>query len=250
MTDASFFIGLPKDFKGLLKVYPPTIQEILSCADFSLYKELFLISQEEIEDKIMEQKKSLDEAPPTPLEFLLINCYNNKEMEKIAQQGFLFFTHQEVSFLYDEKKILIGRVEDILKEIKSVEELKNLPFLTEENYFDFQNTLRSSLGEKEKEPPDPDEDIRVKRIKAKGRYRDRVKAKKGGGISLATSLAAVCCISGGLTPLNVGQITLVALNDLISIYQQKEKYHIDIDSLLAGANKKQVNLTYWIKNLD
>lgn len=250
MTDASFFLGLPKDFKKLFSIYPPTIEQILLQKDFSLYKEMFLISQEEIEDQIIEAKGSLEETPPTPLEFLLINCYNNKEIEKKAIEGFDFFIHEKVTFLYEDKKILIGDLEEIVKNITTFEELKNLVFLDENNYFDFQNMLRAAIGEDEKEPPDPDEDIRVKRIKAKGRYRDKIKAKKGMGISLVTSMAAVCCIDGGLTPLNVGKITLVALNNLMTIYRQKEKYQIDIDSLLAGADKKKINLNYWIKNFD
>ena len=86
---------------------------------------MFLISQEEIEDQIMEAKGSLEETPPTPLEFLLINCYNNKELEKKAIEGFIFFIHEKVTFLYEDKKILIGDLEEIVKNITSSEELKN-----------------------------------------------------------------------------------------------------------------------------
>jgi hypothetical protein len=37
---------------------------------------------------------------------------------------------------------------------------------------------------------------------------------------------------------------------LTSMYQGKEKYELDIDSLLAGADSKKVKPKYWIKNLD
>jgi hypothetical protein len=52
--------------------------------------------------------------------------------------------------------------------------------LTEEDFFDFQNLIRSSLGDKDIPPPlpeDPDEDPRVRRIKEKARERDRIKAR-------------------------------------------------------------------------
>jgi hypothetical protein len=45
------------------------------------------------------------------MEFLLCNSYNNKEYEKIAKEAFRFFIHDEVTFLYELKIILIGDLE-------------------------------------------------------------------------------------------------------------------------------------------
>jgi hypothetical protein len=33
-------------------------------------------------------------------------------------------------------------------------------------------------------------------------------------------------------------------------YQGKEKYQLDVDSLLAGADSKKIKPEYWIRNLD
>jgi hypothetical protein len=52
----------------------------------------------------------------------------------------------------------------------------------------------------------------------------------------------------GLNPLNVGKVSFVALRALTDIYQDKERYQLDIDSLLAGADSKKVKPKYWIKN--
>jgi hypothetical protein len=41
-------------------------------------------------------------------------------------------------------------------------------------------------------------------MKAKARYRDRIKAKKGNGLTLGTSFASICCMGLGITPLNIG----------------------------------------------
>ena len=54
----------------------------------------------------------------------------------------------------------------------------------------------------------------------------------------------------GLTPLNIGEISYVSMQAILNQYQTKEKYEIDIDSLLAGADSKKIKPKYWIRNLE
>lgn len=244
MIDSRVFLSIPLDFQNKCKIYPPSINEILSEKNFPIYKDLLCISQEDIEDQMVKNNK--EGKMPTPIEYLLSAAYHNKEIEQILYQGFKFFLHEQVTFLYDLKAILIGNVEEIVSKLKSIKDLK---MIQENDFFDFQNLIRTSLGMDQIEKPNPDEDPRIKRMKAKARYRDRVKAKSGkGGISLQTSLEAICCMGIGITPLNVGQLSYASLNALMERYQLKEKYELDIKSLLAGAKSSKVNPVYWIKN--
>jgi hypothetical protein len=87
-------------------------------------------------------------------------------------------------------------------------------------------------------------------MKAKARYRDRVKAKKGLGLKLLSTISSICCMGYGLNPLNIGELSYAAIPVLLATYQEKEKYDIDIRSLLAGADSKKVKPKYWIRNLD
>lgn len=249
MTNPAFFLGLPRPFKKLCKVYPPLISEIVADEDFGTYQKLLTMSQEEVEDEIFEKMKDKNANfnVPTPLEFLLANAYHNKIFEMIVKKAFEFFIHEPVSFLYEEKLIIIGDIEKVIQEVKSIDDLK---YLSEENFFDFQNLVRESMGEKPIDPPNPNEDPRIKRMKAKARYRDRIKAKKGLGIKLSTTLSSICCMGLGITPLNIGEMSYVATMSLISTYQEKEKYDIDVRSLLAGADSKKIKPKYWIRNLD
>lgn len=243
MTKESAFLGLPEDFNQKFLIYPPLIKEVVSNKKFHQYKQVFTFSQEELDDEYIKK----DIAAPTPFEFLLSNSYYNKEFEQIVKEAFYFFTKQEITFLYERKLILIGSLE---KELKRIKNFKNLVFLTEEEYFDFQNNIRISLGEKTVEPPNPNEHPKIRRMKAKARYRDKIKAKQNGGINLLTSLASICCMGIGITPLNIGEISLASMNVLVSTYQNKEKYEVDIGNIHAGADPKKVNPKYWIKNLD
>jgi hypothetical protein len=86
-------------------------------------------------------------------------------------------------------------------------------------------------------------------MKAKARYRDRVKAKQGGGITLEDSLTSICCMGIGINPLNIREMSYAAMNKLMSKFQQKERYDIDIRSLIAGADAKKVKPQYWMNKL-
>lgn len=243
MTNTQSFLCLPSSFKGKFLVYPPTIDDVVGNESFGTFRYLLLRSQEEIEDELVEKGKT--ENFPTPYDFLFSVACSNKENEKLAKDAFEFFIHQPVTFLHKEKKILIGDVEEVIKTVKNVDELI---FLTEDEFFDFQNTLRCSIGDKEIEKFDPDENPRIRAMKAKARYRDKIKAKKGTGTTLQATLESICCMGIGLTPLNIGQLSYAAVNKIVERYQRKEKYDLDMRTLLAGAKKNSVHPEYWIKN--
>ena len=213
---------------------------------FGFWRQLLCITQEEIEDEAVQKNPDANKFL-TPMEYLLAACYQSKEIEKIMKEGFEFFLKVPVTFLYDAKSILIGDLGEVMKTVKS---LDDLVMIQENEYFDFQNAMRAAFGEKPVEPPNPNEDPRIKRMKAKARYRDKIKAKQGGGLSLQTSLEAICCMGIGLTPLNIGEVSYAAIGTIMERYQMKEKYDIDIKSLLAGAKASKVNPVYWIKNID
>ena len=236
--DTAIFLGLPFQFKDLCTIYPPTIKAALSEPLYNNFLSAFIISQEEIDDLFKDKKESI----PTPLEFILINSYHNKEFCEIIKKGFEFFTREKIEFIYEKKLILFGGFEGL----KYVTDISQLRYLSEENFFDFQNAIRKCLGLKAAEMPDPDEDPRIRRIKAKARYRDKIKAKKGLGLSLQTSLASICCMDMGLNPLNIGEISYAALDVLMRTYQKKEKYDTEIRSLIGGADPKKIKPKYWI----
>jgi hypothetical protein len=50
-------------------------------------------------------------------------------------------------------------------------------------------------------------------MKAKARYRDKVKAKQNAknGITLFSTMASICCMGIGLTPLNIGEMSYVSM---------------------------------------
>lgn len=246
MIDERVFLGFPKNFDNLCKIYPPKIKDVIGNDKFPLYKRILTLSQEEIEDEFTE--KGLDLANMlSPFETLFTNAYNNEEMRQLTNDAFFFFIHEPIMLLYEQKKIIIGDIEKVLKKIEKIDDLK---IIDDSNFFNFQNEVRAMLGEKKIDPPNPNEDPRLKRMKAKARYRDRVKAKSGKSLQLGSSLASLCCMGFGLNPLSLGELSYASVPILIRYYQEKEKYQLDVDSLLAGADAKKVKPKYWVRNID
>lgn len=242
MINTGFLLGYPVDFKHICMVYPPKVKDVTTNQNYNIYSRLLTLSQEEIEDEYVKAQLDLKELL-SPFEYILNNAYNSPQFKRLLEQAFFLFTHETIMILFEQKEIVIGDI----KEVKSVNELR---ILKEEDYFDFQNLIREAIGGKMISPPNPNEDPRVKAIKAKARYRDYLKAKQGKGLNLKTILSSICCMGLGLNPLNIGELSYAAIPALIATYQEKEKYELDVDSLLAGADAKKVKPKYWIRNLD
>ena len=250
MSKEVFFLGEPVQFKPGIMIYPPKVKDVVANENFSIYNRLLTYSQEEVEDEFIEAQKTL-ETYPTPIEFMLNNSYHNKEYEKHCKAAFYFFIHKEVTFLYEQKMIIIGKLEDVLKTVNS---LDDLIIIKEEEFFDFQNAIRACMGKKAVEPPNPNEHPKIKEMKRRARYRDKIKAKNAAkskdGVSLFTTLVSICCMGLGITPLNIGEMSYVAVESILRKYQEKEKYELDIKSLLAGADSKKIKPKYWIRNFE
>lgn len=256
MTDPRAFIGDPIPFLDICTIYPPKIKDAVS-NERSILLNLLVYSQEDIEDLIKEQSKkqgnqqnsSEEKATPTPFEFLLINSYYSSDFLEKIKDAFMLFTHSEILINYEQKMIIFGGIEDINK-AKKIEDIK---FLNENNFPSFQNHIRLSLGSEIENYEDLSKlDPITRRVREAARRREHIakKSKNKKGISLATSLAAICCMGIGITPLNIGEMSYAAFNTLIPMMQEKEKYEIDIRSIIGGADPKKVKPKYWIKDND
>lgn len=250
MINELFFIGAPVPFKPGVKIYPPTVKQVIEEGLFGHYEKILTYSQEQIEDEFLEANQPLD-VYPTPFEFMLNNCYHNKQYETLCKKAFEFFIHEQVSFAYEQKIIIVGEVVEVLKAASSLEDFV---LITEDDFFAFQNIIRQSCGEKPVEKPVVDENPAVAEIKRKARYRDRLKAKQAAknknGISLFAMIVSICCMGLGISPLNIGEMSYVAMKSVMQKYQEKEKYDLDIKSLLAGADSKKIKPKYWISNFE
>jgi hypothetical protein len=245
------FLKIPINYSKDVQIFPPSINEVIKEDNFKIFISILTVCEDDLYDyytNMVDLPK--DFKIPSPLEYLLINCYKDRKFKQFTIDAFNFFCHQKVSFLFDRKEIWFCDLEQRLKEIQSIDELESVEKLTDENFLFFQNKIRQAIGNKEIKPNNPNEDPRVLKIKAKARRRDRLKEKYGDPITLETSLVSICCMGLGLTPLNIGEMSYAAVSKIIRTYQEKDKYDIDIRSLLAGASSDKVHPKNWIRNLN
>jgi hypothetical protein len=250
MIDDKIFLGFPIEFEDVCKIYPPTVNDVVGNKDFSIYQALFTITQEELDSVYLKEEDVMQ--VPTPFQYLLMNYYQDEEMQEKIEEAFLHFVHEPVTIVPEIEMLLIGKSED---ELDPNVDLDNPRLLTEENFFDFQNHIRMVIGVEMIKPPDPEEanlDPRIKRYKMKVKEHEKTvnKKKAKNAPTLGTLLAAICCMGIGLNPLNIGEMSYACVQWLVAMEQQKEEYDIDIRALLAGADSKKVKPKYWIKNLD
>ena len=251
MINPNVLIGEPLNFKNKIKVYPPTVKEVVSNPKFHVFYRLLTITQEDIQEELQD-KLQQGEEPPTPFEYLMANCCYTPGFSELMRDAFQFFCKTGIGLLYKENKILIGETKS---QIQSASNLNELDYLTESDFFEFSNLVREACGNEAIAPPekvDPDEDPQITRIKMLGKQRDRIKHKQQAknGISLSVCLVAICCMGIGITPLNIGEMSYASVGELMKVMQSKEKYELDIRSLLAGADSKKIKPKYWIRNTD
>ncbi len=250
MINDKIFLGFPIQFKDICKVYPPKVNDVVGNDDFMIYQSLFTMTQEELDEAYLKDE-SVTQVP-TPFQYLLMNYYQDEDMKGKIEEAFNLFIHEPVTIVPEIEMLLIGKSEE---ELNPDIDLDNPRLLTEENFFEFQNIIRTSMGMDLIEAPDPEEenlDPRIKRYKMKVREHEKIVSKKKSKTAptLGTLLAAICCMGIGLNPLNIGEMSYACVHWLIAMEQQKEEYDIDIRALLAGADSKKVKPKYWIKNID
>jgi len=250
MIDDRIFLGFPLDFKDICQVYPPKVKDVVGNKDFNIYQSLFTMTQEELDKAYLKDENVT--AIPTPFQYLLMNYYQDEKIRTKIEEGFMLFVHEPVAIVPEIEMLLIGKKdEDIDPDV----DLENPRLITAENFSDFQNTVRASMGLDAVKPPDPEEenlDPRIKRYKMKVKESEEIIKKKKAkeAPTLGTLLTAICCMGIGLNPLNIGEMSYACVQWLIAMYQQNEEYEVDIRALLAGADSKKVKPKYWIKNLE
>lgn len=251
MINASAFIRKPLLYKKDCYVFPPSVAEVAADPLFTQYLKILTITQEDIND-LFEDKIKEGQKVPSPFIFMFSNYIANEQVREVTEKAFEFFLHKKVTFFAKAGIVIIGNIDEVATEIQTIEDLV---YLNDENFLEFQNLIRESIGEDAVTPPvdNPNEDPRVRALKAKFRKNRkevaRIKAKTGQSLSFESSLVAICCMQIGLNPLNIGEISYASLGPLIQMYQRKEKYDIDIRSILAGADAKKIKPEYWIGNL-
>jgi hypothetical protein len=123
-------------------------------------------------------------------------------------------------------------------------------FITLDNFGEIQNIIRVQNKRAVKEDPPPDESPMRRKFRLKAEFRDAVKRNQKSNDPDAPDFCALMsslsCYNGK-SPKEMQDFSFFAFREDLERYQLKDKYSLDIRSILAGADSKKVNPKPWIK---
>lgn len=222
-------------------VHPLKIRDkVMLDKEYNKHLQLLTISDEDIEDILIqrmgEQEYSAMEKI-SPFQYILTNAQYSDLFLLDLRKAFSTFIKEEIIVIPKINKIIIGN---------PTEER----FLDESNFDDFQKILRLQNHLDVPEEISEDENPMAKKFrlrrKAVKEAKARQSAKNENAPDFVDLMSGLCCANIGITWNNVGDLPIFTFYELLHRIQKKEKYAIDIDSILAGADSKKVKPKYWI----
>lgn len=233
------FLNLPFAYSTICMIYPLTIKGIVDLGqnNYSNYLSILTIDEFDIMQQLKKRNVQINPEQIVVFKFLIDSAKQSYPFLLELKNAFRTFIREEVNILFDDYIIVIGNATD-------------KRFLTLENFGMFQNILRVQNKRAVKEDPPKDESPLKKKFRLKAEYRDAIKRNQKSNDPDAPDflalMSSLCCYDG-ISPEQIGNYSFLAFREIFERHQLKDKYSIDIKSLLAGADPKKVKPKSWIK---
>jgi len=168
----------------------------------------------------------------SPYDFIMANCYHDKTGDFVRGicDGLSLFLGEQVGFDYTNVKLFtdnhtIGMLdfEDIVEAIRNVNCMDKGENIEVKNEAQLQYMINSR----------------------------KMKAKYAGGSQsdLSDIISSVCAKHPSINLFNVGELTVYQLIEQYKRLNMIDSYFISVKSLIAGADKKDVDLKHWSEKL-
>lgn len=234
---------------GFGKIYPLTLREIVKIGydKYNKYLGMLAIDKDNYIENLGldgEKKKELEQL--SNFEFVFVNCLHNEDFRKEYMEAIEVFFREPVQF-YEQGFFYFGEFEELKDELEKGSGKERL--IHKGNFDDVQLVVKEmngvKVGKKKEEMDEFDRRV-MEAEKMLSKYEN-----KDEGISLITMISSLANMDDNdLNIINIWDLTIYQLYDQFKRGQLKEKYFIDIKSLLAGAKKEDVNLEHYIKNFN
>lgn len=231
-------LGLSYNFHDICLIYPLTIEEVVSLENkYSSYLGLLTISKTNILTNLKEKKiDTTDFENISVLEYLIMSCYYNKEIEKSLRAALQLFTRESVTLIYSPFSIIFGDIKN-----------ENRRVLTAEDFLLFQNVIRIQNGLTIEEIPIENESPMKKKFREKAALRDYYKNLQNSQQESTSNLADMIvflCIYTNYVPQEVKELSFLAFNKILEYTQKKENWEMYLQMKAAGAEIKEPT-KYW-----
>ena len=243
-TDISLkaLFGAGYQFENICMVYPLKIKEIIGMGQEKYQEQLnlLILTSEDLYNQY--KKKGIDVPKDIDVfDNLMFSCENDESFLLDMEEAFYTFIREKVQILSDLKIISIGN--GLEKRI-----------IDKNKFYKFQNILRIQNRLPIEEEAPEDESPMQRKFRLRRQERERAKRKnnkeKGEPVHFHDLISSLCVYNIGVNLQNVGDLSIYAFHELLDRVQEKERYDLDIRSLLAGADPKKVKPKNWIRKLN
>lgn len=230
-------------YVGDIAVYPLTIGEItdLGLDKYNLYLNLINIDKERIEI-IDEEINNFDVVCQFCFHNIDIGEGNN--FKELFLEAMKLFLRNEVNFIADEQ--FVGFI---------VGDIENYHVINDTNYDQIIEVIKQQncLVKNEEDDCNPaDEKARELLEKRKKARQLLAKAKNNDDdtpLTLADLVSILIANGNGVTPFNVWDMNFYLFNNQFSRMKMLEEFNINIRSLLAGADPKNIDMQHWMSKI-
>lgn len=238
------FIGAPILLDNVCLIKPKTVLDKIKLGyKYDTCLGLLTLSSSDIEDilfkKLGADMKEL--ASITPFEYLLLSADNNETFFMELKEAFVTFIQEDIHIIPKAGIVLVG-------------DLNNQFIIDKNNFSRFQEILRiqNHLDQPEEVPENENYMERKFRLRRKELKEAKAKQAKKDEKSpdFVDLMSSLCVMNIGVTWNNIKELPIYTFYELLGRNQKKEKYELDIRSLLAGADKKNIKLEYWISKIE
>lgn len=240
------FFGAAISLEGVCMVQPLKIKEIIGIGQerYNSYLNMLTMTESDIEfyleEKLRENPQLQKPEYKSVFDYLMRSCENNDTFLMDLQKAFFTFIREQVQILPEVNMVVIG-------------EPSKKRIINEKLFFDFQNILRLQNKMPLEDPIPEDENPMQRKFRLKrAALKDAKKRQKKNedAAEFYELLSSLCCFNVGITPHNIGDLTLFTFYELLSRAEEKEKFESDCAALRAGADSKKIKPKYWIRKLE
>jgi hypothetical protein len=249
IDEGKLFFGAAINYNNVCWVYPVQIKDIIKIGqdNYNQYLSLLCADIREIQSIMKKEGISEKDMPDNMFDYIMAQCeysYSNDDDTFFLKlkEAFFTFIREEVHFLFEQQKILIGS------------DFSSRRVLTRENFFDFQNILRAQNALPTPEPIPENESPMARKFRLRREQVAEAKRKQaqrnGEYISLYNSISTLITLNPGVTFENVKDLTIYQFKDLLARAQAKYKYDLDIRMIAAGADPKKIKPKHWFGKIE
>lgn len=237
MDNIKLLAGLPFEIHNVGELKPITLKQIANIGE-KQYQQYLNILCFDIDDLEFEKEVPKD---ITTYDILISNCVYSVEFKNKVISALSFFFDEEVQFIDKHYIFYLGKFQeerfiyrDNFNEIKEVLAIQNSIHKRKSDY----NPANSKAQE-----------IAERLKKAKEKI-NKLKAKNEEELSLSDLISAFAFYNHSVDITKVWNFTIYQFNDQFKRMQLVEKYDLDVQQILQGADPNKVKIKHFISKLE